>query len=63
MGSYKWGKSRVITTIAHIRGLIFLLITTREPPSRLVTEMRFLLPHYGGILENLSRPSEPKEPL
>ena len=33
MGSYKWGhKVAIVTT--HIRGLVTILITTHEPPSR-----------------------------
>ena len=33
MGSYKWVISRVTILIAHVRGLMALLITTHEPPS------------------------------
>ena len=34
MGSYKWVVSRGTIVITPIRGLITLLVTTHEPPSR-----------------------------
>ena len=37
MASYEWGYtviSKVTIVITHIRGLITILITTHEPPSR-----------------------------
>ena len=37
MGSYKWVISRLAIVITQIRGLTTPVITTHEPPSRVVT--------------------------
>ena len=44
MGSYKWVISRATILLTNIRGLVALLISTHEPPSR------------AGISENIHVP-------
>ena len=61
MGNYKWGFSRVTILITHIRGLITLLITTREPPSRMlhVSEPTLLFSNSGAAKPTLPGPYAP----